>query len=397
MADDSDSTKAAFDKNWASATEAGEYLTQSNGGDWNRARTIIRDALHGGCRAALEVDQGAQKGYIFPPPGFWFTPNRLRWVNALNPSMRREDYPDHSWPWELRAYLSPSESWELRDIEGRPLAQAEAGVQQAGEQARQALLMDLESYGIDPSAGRYAALDQAREQVSMLRVFLPRTNTVQWGLLSALEFPQAVASEESPSPDKQLNDPAVGIRASAHAQTAPEQSETPPPAPAAETAPAAPKPIEPAATEPALPSTLAVSKPAQSSLEVPVSASPPPQEPTPIALLVKAALAAPASLPPPPQQVAAETPQASQPQAPQPKEPQPQAPQPKEPVVQSSGDKKTEKTAKDFVYAKDFVPWAVKRYARDTVGVPDYPEYLRKLAGNKWSKKTIQNELSKLK
>jgi hypothetical protein len=72
------------------------------------------------------------------------------------------------------------------------------------------------------------------------------------------------------------------------------------------------------------------------------------------------------------------------------------APKPieKEPA---SGDKKTEKTAKDFEYAKDFVPWAVTHYPRDTVGVPDYPEYLRKLAGNRWSKKTIQNELSKLK
>jgi len=58
--------------------------------------------------------------------------------------------------------------------------------------------------------------------------------------------PQAVASEESPSPDKQLNDPVVGIQASARALSAPEQPETPPPAPAAGTAS---KPIEPAATE----------------------------------------------------------------------------------------------------------------------------------------------------
>jgi len=56
--------------------------------------------------------------------------------------------------------------------------------------------------------------------------------------------------------------------AAAHAQSAPGQPETPPPAPAAD---AAPKPIGPAATEPA----------AQSSLEVLASASPPPQEPTP--------------------------------------------------------------------------------------------------------------------
>ena len=38
---------------------------------------------------------------------------------------------------------------------------AEAGVQQAGEQALANNKQDLESYGIDPSSGRYAALDQA--------------------------------------------------------------------------------------------------------------------------------------------------------------------------------------------------------------------------------------------
>jgi hypothetical protein len=41
------------------------------------------------------------------------------------------------------------------------VGQAEAGVQQAGEAARQSALSDLQGYGIDPSAGRYAALDQA--------------------------------------------------------------------------------------------------------------------------------------------------------------------------------------------------------------------------------------------
>jgi hypothetical protein len=41
------------------------------------------------------------------------------------------------------------------------VGQAEAGVQQAGEAARQSALQNLQSYGIDPSAGRYAALDNA--------------------------------------------------------------------------------------------------------------------------------------------------------------------------------------------------------------------------------------------
>jgi hypothetical protein len=41
------------------------------------------------------------------------------------------------------------------------MGQAEAGVQQGAEAARQSALSDLQSYGIDPSAGRYAGLDQA--------------------------------------------------------------------------------------------------------------------------------------------------------------------------------------------------------------------------------------------
>src|SRR5262245_33064073 len=41
------------------------------------------------------------------------------------------------------------------------MGQARAGVMEAGEAARQNSLRDLESYGIDPSSGRYAALAQA--------------------------------------------------------------------------------------------------------------------------------------------------------------------------------------------------------------------------------------------
>src|SRR5262245_32421062 len=41
------------------------------------------------------------------------------------------------------------------------MGMAEAGVQQAAEKGRLSALRDLESYGIDPSSGRYAALDQA--------------------------------------------------------------------------------------------------------------------------------------------------------------------------------------------------------------------------------------------
>jgi predicted negative regulator of RcsB-dependent stress response len=41
------------------------------------------------------------------------------------------------------------------------MGMAEAGTMQAGEAQRQAALSDLQSYGVDPSSGRYAALDQA--------------------------------------------------------------------------------------------------------------------------------------------------------------------------------------------------------------------------------------------
>ena len=41
------------------------------------------------------------------------------------------------------------------------VGQAEAGVQQGAEAGRQSAIQDLQSYGIDPSAGRYAGLDTA--------------------------------------------------------------------------------------------------------------------------------------------------------------------------------------------------------------------------------------------
>ena len=103
-AKDPNNTEAAFDENWASATEAGEYLTQNNFGAWVLAPVLIREALLGGCPAVLELDQGGQKSYALPPlptsdptSNFWFPPDRLRWVNALNPSMRREDFFDRPW------------------------------------------------------------------------------------------------------------------------------------------------------------------------------------------------------------------------------------------------------------------------------------------------------------
>jgi hypothetical protein len=97
MADDPNNTKAAFDKNWVSATEVGEYVAQINGGAWILAPVDIREALLGGCHAMLELDLGGQKSYVFPASKeFWFPPDRLCWVNALDPSMRREDFPDRA-------------------------------------------------------------------------------------------------------------------------------------------------------------------------------------------------------------------------------------------------------------------------------------------------------------
>jgi hypothetical protein len=189
-----------------SATEVGERITQANSGAWILAPVYIREALLGGCRGVMEVDHDGQKNYIIPPnpKEFWFPPDRLRWVNALNLSMRREDFPDRPWPWVLCAYLSPNEHWEIRDVEGRPLAQ---------------------------------------EVITMLRVFLYRSDAVQWGLWPALESQRAGTGEESPSPDQQLNDPAADIQTSAPAEA---RSETPPATQPNERAVADPKRMAPA-------------------------------------------------------------------------------------------------------------------------------------------------------
>ena len=161
MADDPSNTKpdpcSLDEADWVSATELGEIIVQINHGAWVLAYVDIREALLGGCGAVLELELNGQKSYVFPPPGFWLPPDRLRWVNGLNPSMRREDYPDRPWPWELRAYLLSSER-----------------------------------EGFDATA----------------RIFLRRVEAAQWGL--PLESPQAVASEEPPPPREQPGEPTVG-------------------------------------------------------------------------------------------------------------------------------------------------------------------------------------------
>jgi hypothetical protein len=46
------------------------------------------------------------------------------------------------------------------------MGRAQAGVQQGAEAGRRSAIQDLQSYGIDPSSGRYAALDQASRVMS---------------------------------------------------------------------------------------------------------------------------------------------------------------------------------------------------------------------------------------
>jgi len=61
----------------------------------------------------------------------------------------------------IDALTRQAQTWASPQRIKAEMGMAEAGVTQAGEQARQAALTDLQSYGIDPSAGRYASLDQA--------------------------------------------------------------------------------------------------------------------------------------------------------------------------------------------------------------------------------------------
>src|SRR5262245_12874982 len=46
------------------------------------------------------------------------------------------------------------------------MGMAEAGVRQGAEAGRQSAIRDLQSYGIDPSSGRYQALDSANQVMS---------------------------------------------------------------------------------------------------------------------------------------------------------------------------------------------------------------------------------------
>src|SRR6516164_4074750 len=82
-----------------------------------------------------------------------------------------ENYAPQVYNWGIDAYnrnqgsiddlMRQGQMWASPQHIAAMMGQAEAGVQQAGEQARQSAIQDLQGYGIDPSAGRYAALDQA--------------------------------------------------------------------------------------------------------------------------------------------------------------------------------------------------------------------------------------------
>jgi hypothetical protein len=141
---------------WAPLAEASEHKLRIHAGGHivdNGARVLahddIRAALDGGCASLLQSVKAGQEVYAPPPPGFWKPPDRLRWVNALNPEQRLEDFPDQPWPWELRAYLLPAER---------------------------------ES----PDAPPY------------VHVLLLRTGAIQWRLLPAPESTQAETSETKP-------------------------------------------------------------------------------------------------------------------------------------------------------------------------------------------------------
>ena len=82
-----------------------------------------------------------------------------------------ENYAPQVYNWGIDAYernqhsiddlMRAGQMWASPQHIATMMGQAEAGVQQAGEQARQSAIQDLQSYGIDPSSGRYAALDNA--------------------------------------------------------------------------------------------------------------------------------------------------------------------------------------------------------------------------------------------
>jgi hypothetical protein len=61
----------------------------------------------------------------------------------------------------IDALLRRAQSYASPQQIASDMGMAEAGVQQSAEAARQNAIQDLQSYGIDPSSGRYAALDQA--------------------------------------------------------------------------------------------------------------------------------------------------------------------------------------------------------------------------------------------
>jgi len=147
----------------------------------------------------------------------------------------------------------------------------------------------LSWYGVVPRR-LHIQLPPEEQKGDQLVTFLRLTDAVRYGLRPASELPQAQRQPPQMPPATRLDEPAADLAPSS-APAEPLQS------PATATPPVD-RPMAPAEESrpaPALPSMLAVSKPALSSLEVPASVSPPPQEPTPIALLVEAALVVPAT------------------------------------------------------------------------------------------------------
>src|SRR5262249_41760419 len=112
-----------------------------------------------------------------------------------------------------------------------PTASKKPPVEKTGAQALESSKRDLQSYGVDLSAGRYAALDRASRVAAVAA--------------AAARMPP---SEPAPAPAGAAN-PSQPPQAAARAQNAPEQQKTPPPPPvqikSAGTPPAKPRQAHP--------------------------------------------------------------------------------------------------------------------------------------------------------
>jgi hypothetical protein len=101
---------------WVSLAEVGEYKTRAHSGlepvD-HGARILasldVLEALRRGCRSLLQSVKDGKTRLTYFQLEFWQRPDRLTWVNALNPSQQLADFSDRSYPWKLCVCLTSSE------------------------------------------------------------------------------------------------------------------------------------------------------------------------------------------------------------------------------------------------------------------------------------------------